>query len=81
MQNKSQPATTTPEQEGIELHPDSWRRFEETVDKRVGRKSAAHSAGYRRTRQKISGGMRCAFPPYGFCQKCDDEIAIIVSYS
>jgi len=25
--------TTTPEQEGIELHPDSWRRFEETVDK------------------------------------------------
>lgn len=24
---------TTPEEEGIELHPDSWDRFERTVDK------------------------------------------------
>jgi len=24
---------TTPEDEGIELHPDAWERFERTVDK------------------------------------------------
>jgi hypothetical protein len=27
--------TTTPEDEGIELHPDAWDRFERTVDKVV----------------------------------------------
>ena len=26
---------TTPEQEGIELHPDAWERFEKTFDKVV----------------------------------------------
>jgi hypothetical protein len=26
---------TTPEEEGIELHPDAWERFERTVDKVV----------------------------------------------
>jgi hypothetical protein len=26
---------TTPEEEGIELHPDAWERFENTVDKVV----------------------------------------------
>jgi hypothetical protein len=25
--------TTTPEEEGIEFHPDSWERFERTVQK------------------------------------------------
>jgi hypothetical protein len=27
--------TTTPEEEGLDLHPDSWERFEQTVDKVV----------------------------------------------
>jgi hypothetical protein len=26
---------TTPEEEGIELHPDAWKRFEQTFDKVV----------------------------------------------
>jgi len=26
------PRPTTPEEEGIELHPDAWERFERTVD-------------------------------------------------
>ena len=26
---------TTPEEEGIELHPDAWERFEKTFDKVV----------------------------------------------
>ena len=28
-------ATTTPEDEGVELHPDAWDRFERTFDKVV----------------------------------------------
>jgi hypothetical protein len=43
---KSKP--TTPEQEGIELHPDSWKRFEETAEKvaryRPNRRTAAKPA-------------------------------------
>jgi len=35
MSEKPRPRPTTPEEEGIELHPDSWRRFEETFDKVV----------------------------------------------
>jgi hypothetical protein len=31
---KGKPAEpTTPEEEGIELHPDAWERFEHTFDK------------------------------------------------
>jgi hypothetical protein len=32
---KARPRTITPEEEGIELHPDAWRRFERTVRKTV----------------------------------------------
>jgi hypothetical protein len=32
---KKAPRPTTPEEEGIELHPDAWERFERTVDKVV----------------------------------------------
>jgi len=30
---KKPPRPTTPEEEGIELHPDAWERFEHTVDR------------------------------------------------
>lgn len=32
---RQQKPTTTLEQEGIELHPDAWERFEKTFDKVV----------------------------------------------
>jgi hypothetical protein len=35
---------TTPEEEGIELHPDAWKRFERTVDK-VVKAPPAHRTG------------------------------------
>lgn len=35
---------TTPEEEGIDLHPDSWKRFERTVDKVVNA-PPAHRTG------------------------------------
>jgi hypothetical protein len=35
MREKPKPMPTTPQQEGIELHPDSWERFEKTFDKVV----------------------------------------------
>jgi hypothetical protein len=36
METKRTPTLpTTPEEEGIELHPDAWERFERTVDKVV----------------------------------------------
>jgi hypothetical protein len=47
---------TTPDEEGIELHPDAWERFERTVKKvaqarpahRTGKKAAADRAPTRR---------------------------------
>lgn len=35
---------TTPEEEGIELHPDAWERFERTVRK-VAQAPPAHRTG------------------------------------
>jgi hypothetical protein len=35
MKDQKRPKPTTPEEEGIELHPDAWKRFEKTVDKVV----------------------------------------------
>jgi hypothetical protein len=35
MARKKTPKTTTPAEEGIELHPDAWKRFERTVDRVV----------------------------------------------
>ncbi len=38
------PRPTTPEEEGIELHPDAWKRFERTFDK-VIKSPPAHRTG------------------------------------
>jgi hypothetical protein len=40
----AKPRPTTPEQEGIELHPDAWDRFERTVDK-VTKAPPVHRTG------------------------------------
>jgi hypothetical protein len=39
--SRDRPKPTTPEEEGIELHPDAWQRFERTVD-RVVKSPPAH---------------------------------------
>lgn len=33
MKDHRRPKPTTPEQEGIELHPEAWERFERTFDR------------------------------------------------
>jgi hypothetical protein len=33
--DSKRPKPTTPEEEGIELYPDAWERFERTIDKVV----------------------------------------------
>jgi hypothetical protein len=35
MSKKNFRTSTTPEEEGIELHPDAWERFERAVDRVV----------------------------------------------
>ena len=37
--------------------------YQESAEKKVGRKSEAYSANF--GRPSMNGGMRCAFPPYG----------------
>jgi hypothetical protein len=32
---RDKPRLTTPEEKGVELHPDAWERFERTFDKVV----------------------------------------------
>ena len=44
MSTKPDRKPTTPEEEGIELHPDAWERFERTVDK-VAKAPPAHRTG------------------------------------
>jgi hypothetical protein len=52
------PQPTTPEQEGIELHPDAWERFERTFEKvvsghpvhRTGKKAGANRSPKRGAR-------------------------------
>jgi hypothetical protein len=52
MERKRTPTLpTTPEEEGIELRPDAWERFERTVDKVV---SGGHPAI--RTRKRAAAG-------------------------
>jgi hypothetical protein len=41
---RDRPKPTTPEEEGIEFYPDSWERFERTVDK-VIKSPPAHRTG------------------------------------
>jgi hypothetical protein len=41
---KKPPRPTSPEEEGVELHPDAWERFERTVD-RVTRSHLARQTG------------------------------------
>jgi hypothetical protein len=50
---------TTPEEEGVEFHPDAWERFERTVEKvvtatpahRTGKKAGADQRGKRASRR------------------------------
>jgi hypothetical protein len=44
MDDKRPKTTTTPAEEGIELHPDAWERFERTV-KKVAKAPPAHRTG------------------------------------
>jgi hypothetical protein len=44
MAKSKRPQPTTPEEEGIEFHPDSWERFERAVDK-VIRAPPVHRTG------------------------------------
>lgn len=57
MAEKPPRPTTTPEEEGIELHPDAWERFERTVDK-VIKSPPVHRTGKPtgEDRPKRSGG-------------------------
>jgi hypothetical protein len=56
----SGPRPTTPEEEGLELHPDSWERFKRTFHKvvksgPVHRKAEIGKAAANRRRQKTRG--------------------------
>src|SRR5260370_32556153 len=58
---KRKPIPTTPEQEGIDLHPDSWERFVDTFDKVVTappirRTAAKPTAANRKPRAPKHGG-------------------------
>jgi hypothetical protein len=44
MKDQNRPKTTTPEEEGIELYPDAWKRFERTFHK-VVRGNPVHRTG------------------------------------
>jgi hypothetical protein len=51
MAKSKRPLLTTPEEEGIEFHPDSWERFERAVQK-VIKAPPVHRTG------KTTGGDR-----------------------
>jgi hypothetical protein len=64
MAKATNPRPTTPEEEGIELHPDAWERFKKTFHKVVKARPAHravkttgedHPSGKDRARAKSNG--------------------------
>ena len=61
---KLPPQPTTPAEEGIELHPDAWKRFERTFDKVVNA-PPVHRTGKTAAANRVKGKRGVPAKPNG----------------